>query len=91
MKIFLATKNPGKISEFREILSGLNVDLVTCNDLEIPDVDETGSSFVETDKYLIGETYPQENFVFMEVFEKTIYVGIKDMYGNTLNSISVNY
>jgi len=27
----------------------------------------------------------------MEVFEKTIYVGIKDMYGNTLNSISVNY
>ena len=47
MKIFLATKNPGKISEFREILSGLNVELVTCNDLEIPDVEETGSSFVE--------------------------------------------
>ena len=37
MKIFLATKNPGKISEFKEILSGLGVDLVTCNDLEIPD------------------------------------------------------
>ena len=47
MKIFLATKNPGKISEFREILSGLDVDLVTCNDLKIPDVEETGSSFVE--------------------------------------------
>ena len=47
MKIFLATKNPGKISEFREILSGLSVDLVTCNDLEIPDVEETGSTFVE--------------------------------------------
>ena len=47
MKIFLATKNPGKISEFREILSGLNVDLVTCNDMKIPDVEETGSSFVE--------------------------------------------
>ena len=47
MKIFLATKNSGKISEFREILSGLNVDLVTCNDLKIPDVEETGSSFVE--------------------------------------------
>ena len=54
-------------------------------------MNKPGSSFVETDKYLIGETYPQENFVFMEVFEKTIYVGIKDMYGNTLNSISVNY
>ena len=47
MKIFLATKNPGKISEFKEILSGLSVDLVTCNDLEIPDVEETGSTFVE--------------------------------------------
>ena len=47
MKIFLATKNPGKISEFKEILSGLSVDLITCNDLEIPDVEETGSTFVE--------------------------------------------
>ena len=37
MKIFLATKNPGKIAEFKEILSGLNLDLVTCNDLEIPE------------------------------------------------------
>ena len=47
MKIFLATKNPGKISEFKQILSGLNVDLVTCNDVKIPDVEETGSTFVE--------------------------------------------
>ena len=47
MKIFLATKNPGKISEFEQILSGLNVDLITCNDMDIPDVDETGSTFVE--------------------------------------------
>ena len=47
MKIFLATKNPGKISEFKQILSGLNVDLVTCNDIDIPDVEETGSTFVE--------------------------------------------
>ena len=28
MKIFLATKNPGKISEFKEILSELRVDLL---------------------------------------------------------------
>ena len=47
MKIFLATKNPGKISEFKEILSELHVDLLTCNDLEIPDVEETGTTFVE--------------------------------------------
>ena len=60
MKIFLATKNPGKISEFKEILSGLHVDLVTCNDLEIPDVEETGSTFVENailniDKHRVGD------------------------------------
>ncbi len=38
MKIFLATKNPGKISEFRQILSGLDVELLSCNDIDIPDV-----------------------------------------------------
>ena len=47
MKIFLATKNPGKISEFRQILSGLDVDLLSCNDIDIPDVEETGTTFVE--------------------------------------------
>ena len=47
MKIFLATKNPGKISEFRQILSGLNVDLLSYNDIDIPDVEETGTTFVE--------------------------------------------
>ncbi len=54
-------------------------------------MNKPGSSFVETDKYLIGETYPQENFVYMEIFDKSIYVGIKDIYGDTLNSITINY
>ena len=47
MKIFLATKNKDKITEFQEILSRTNVDLVTCRDIDIPDVEETGSTFVE--------------------------------------------
>lgn len=47
MKIFLATKNKGKITEFKQILSKMNVDLVTCKDIDIPDVEETGSTFVE--------------------------------------------
>ena len=38
MKIFLATKNKDKITEFQEILSRTNVDLVTCRDIDIPDV-----------------------------------------------------
>lgn len=47
MKIFLATKNKGKITEFQQILSKMNVELVTCYDIDIPDVEETGSTFVE--------------------------------------------
>ena len=48
MKIFLATKNSDKITEFQQILSNLdNVELVTSKDIDIPDVEETGSTFVE--------------------------------------------
>jgi XTP/dITP diphosphohydrolase len=47
MKIFLATKNKDKITEFQEILYKMDVELVTCNDIDIPDVEETGSTFVE--------------------------------------------
>ena len=47
MKIFLATKNQGKIKEFEQILSNLEVELVTCHDIDIPDVEETGTTFVE--------------------------------------------
>tara|TARA_B100001063_G_scaffold128915_1_gene120475 strand:- start:556 stop:1158 length:603 start_codon:yes stop_codon:yes gene_type:complete len=47
MKIFLATKNKDKITEFQQILSKMNVELVTCHDIDIPDVEETGSTFVE--------------------------------------------
>ena len=48
MKIFLATKNNDKITEFQQILSNMNnVELVTSKDIDIPDVEETGSTFVE--------------------------------------------
>ena len=47
MKIFLATKNQGKIKEFEQILSNLEVELVSCRDIDIPDVEETGTTFVE--------------------------------------------
>jgi len=48
MKIFLATKNNDKITEFQQILSNMhNVELVTSKDINIPDVEETGSTFVE--------------------------------------------
>ncbi|MBH44684.1 MAG: non-canonical purine NTP pyrophosphatase, RdgB/HAM1 family [Gammaproteobacteria bacterium] len=47
MKIFLASKNQDKISEIKKILSRNSIDLLTCYDIDIPDVEENGSTFVE--------------------------------------------
>ena len=45
-RIVLASSNPGKLAEIREIL-GANVELIAQRDLGIIDADETGSTFVE--------------------------------------------
>jgi len=48
MKFALATANPGKIREIREILSGTDVELVSRDELGICfEVEETGSTFFE--------------------------------------------
>ena len=47
MKIILASKNQDKINEIKKILNGTAVLLKTCNDIEILEVEETGSTFVE--------------------------------------------
>ena len=47
MKIILASKNQDKIKEIGKILNRANRTLVTCNDIDIPEVEETGSTFVE--------------------------------------------
>jgi XTP/dITP diphosphohydrolase len=47
MKIILASKNQDKVKEIKEMLDGTGVLLKTCNDIEIPEVEETGSTFVE--------------------------------------------
>ena len=47
MKIILASKNQGKIKEIRKILDGSGRTLITCDDIDIPEVEETGSTFVE--------------------------------------------
>ena len=54
-------------------------------------MNKPGSSFSETDSYLIGKTYPQENFGVLEILENTIHIKIKDIKGNTLNSIEKSY
>ena len=54
-------------------------------------MNKPGSSFSETDSYLIGKTYPQENYGVLEILENTIHIKIKDIKGNTLNSIEKAY
>ena len=54
-------------------------------------MNKPGSSFSETDSYLIGKTYPQENYGVLEILENTIHIKIKDIKGNTLNSIEKPY
>jgi XTP/dITP diphosphohydrolase len=47
MKIILASKNEDKIDEIKRILQKCNIELLTCHDISIPDVEETGSTFVQ--------------------------------------------
>jgi XTP/dITP diphosphohydrolase len=47
MKIILASKNQDKIREIGKILRRSKRTLITCNDIDIPEVEETGSTFVE--------------------------------------------
>lgn len=47
LKIVLATSNPGKIEEIKLLAKQLPVTWVMQSELNIPDVDETGKTFVE--------------------------------------------
>lgn len=47
-RLVIATNNPGKLREFRELLDGCGFELVTPHDLGVPfDPEETGSTFAE--------------------------------------------
>ena len=48
MKIFLATKNEGKIREFKKIIEGMDIEVHSVLDnIDIPDVEEDGKTFEE--------------------------------------------
>ena len=49
-KIILATHNQGKIAEMREMLKPLGIAVHSAADLNLPDVEETGSTFEENAK-----------------------------------------
>jgi XTP/dITP diphosphohydrolase len=46
-KIVLASGNPGKLREFAQILAAFNFEAVPQSQFNVPDVEETGLSFVE--------------------------------------------
>jgi len=46
-RVVLASGNPGKLREFRELLGGLGIELIAQSELGIGDADETGLTFVE--------------------------------------------
>ncbi len=54
-------------------------------------MNKPGSSFNETDTFLIGETYPEVNYSVLEIFENTIQVKIRNIIGNTLNIVEKSY
>lgn len=45
--LVLASANAGKIKELQELLGGLGIKIIPQTDLSIPDIEETGLSFVE--------------------------------------------
>ncbi len=46
-RIVLATGNPGKVRELGEMLRGLGVEILPQTELGVPEIEETGLSFVE--------------------------------------------
>ena len=47
IQIVLATSNPGKIEEIRAMTQDLPIEWVLQTDLNIPDIEETGKTFIE--------------------------------------------
>lgn len=46
-RILIASNNPGKLREFRELFSALNLSLIAQSELNIEEAEENGLSFVE--------------------------------------------
>ncbi len=46
-KIVLATHNQGKVSEFREMFDGYEVEIISAAEFDLPEPEETGETFQE--------------------------------------------
>ncbi len=47
LRIVLATSNPGKVRELNSLLTGLEMEVIPQSTLQVPEIPETGLSFVE--------------------------------------------
>lgn len=57
-KLVVASHNQGKIREIKEMLEPFKVEVVSANELDLPDVEETGTTFEENAR-LKAETLSQ--------------------------------
>lgn len=46
-RIVLASSNPGKVREINQLLAGLDIEVVPQSQFGVPDIEETGLTFVE--------------------------------------------
>lgn len=46
-KIVLASNNPGKVREINQLLANLDIEVVAQSDFNVPEIEETGLTFVE--------------------------------------------
>lgn len=46
-KLVVASHNQGKIDEIKRMMAPFKVDVVSARELELPDVEETGTTFRE--------------------------------------------
>ena len=54
-------------------------------------LNKPGSFDFESDKYLVGKTFPEENYGTIEISKTATKVNLKSISGELLNSITINY
>jgi alkaline phosphatase D len=54
-------------------------------------LNKPGSFDFESDKYLVGKTFPEENYGTIEISKTAIKVNLKSISGELLNSITINH
>ena len=48
-------------------------------------------TFIETDEYLIDDTYYKEKYVVIEIDNNSVLVELLDIDGKTINSVKLSY